>query len=50
MIASQSQIKAPGVVAASGHQPAQMKMQLGSKSTSVNGRLTYYLNRDSPQI
>lgn len=39
MIASQSQIKAPGVVAASGRQPAPMKINAGSKFTGVNGRL-----------
>lgn len=38
MIASQSQIKAPGVVAASGRQPVPMKINAGSKFTGVNGR------------
>ena len=38
MIASQSQIKAPGMVAASGRQPTQMKIIVGSKSTGLNGR------------
>jgi hypothetical protein len=45
MIASQSQIKAPGVVAASGRQPTQMKINVGSKSNGVHGRLNLLLKK-----